>query len=305
MSDIKLFRIQDEKVSELQGESVALEKALQNLIERHLQEFLGVNFLASEYPTGKSHGGRIDTLGLDENECPVIIEFKRTLNENVINQGLFYLDWLLDHRAEFKLLVIDRLGKDRAEKVNWDAPRVLCVAGDFTRYDVHAVQQITRNVELIRYRRYGKELLLFEQVNQVSSEPSQPGGKGKGSGPSPKQYATVTDYLGKADAGLKGLYDSFHAFATTLGDDIQVTTLRYYVAYRRLRNFACVEVHPQGKQLLVFLKVDPASVKLKTGFTRDVRNIGHFGTGDLEVRIKNLDDLEAAKALIIKSYEGS
>jgi hypothetical protein len=48
---------------------------------------LGVRFLASEFVT--SNGGRIDTLGLDENGCPVVIlEYKRASNENVINQGL-------------------------------------------------------------------------------------------------------------------------------------------------------------------------------------------------------------------------
>lgn len=64
--------------------------------------FLGVQFLATEYSTGKTHSGRIDFLGLDENTCPGIIEHKRHKNENVINQGLFYLDWLPDHKAEFQ-----------------------------------------------------------------------------------------------------------------------------------------------------------------------------------------------------------
>lgn len=76
---------------------MALEKSLQSLIDQNLDTFLGIRFLASEYSTGKTHGGRIDTLGIDENGCPCIIEYKRASNENVINQGLFYLDWLLDH----------------------------------------------------------------------------------------------------------------------------------------------------------------------------------------------------------------
>ncbi|MDP0477357.1 hypothetical protein Q7685_24510, partial [Escherichia coli] len=71
------------------------------LIESHMEAFLGVRFLATEYSTGKTHKGRIDSLGLDENNTPVIIEYKRQSNENVINQGLFYLDWLLDHQAGF------------------------------------------------------------------------------------------------------------------------------------------------------------------------------------------------------------
>ena len=162
MSDLKLFQIAQNSVREIPGQSVAVEKSLQSLIERNLEAFLSVRFLASEYSTGKAHGGRIDTLGIDENGSPVIIEYKRALNENVINQGLFYLDWLLDHKGEFTLLVQKQLGSEAADEVEWSVPRLLCIAGDFTKYDEHAVQQISRNIELIRYKRYGDSLLLFE-----------------------------------------------------------------------------------------------------------------------------------------------
>jgi predicted transport protein len=89
---------------------------------------------------------------------------------------------------------------------------------------------------------------------------------------------------------------------------VQEKTLKFYFAYKRLKNFACVEVHPQNKTILVYVKVDPASLEMKgypKGFLRDVRNIGHFGTGDLEIRIRSDDDLEKAKPLIIQSYEAS
>jgi len=162
MSDLKLFQIAQNSVREIPGQSVAVEKSLQSLIERNLEAFLSVRFLASEYSTGKAHGGRIDTLGIDENGSPVIIEYKRALNENVINQGLFYLDWPLDHKGAFTLLVQKQLGSEAADEVEWSVPRLLCIAGDFTKYDEHAVQQISRNIELIRYKRYGDSLLLFE-----------------------------------------------------------------------------------------------------------------------------------------------
>ena len=126
---------------------------------------LGVRFMASEHSTGKVHGGRIDTLGLDENGSPVIVEYKRASNENVINQGLFYLDWLLDHRAEFTLLAMKALGSEVEETIDWAAPRLVCIAGDFTRYDEHAVSQIGRNIELYRYRAY-EGLFVLELVNQ-------------------------------------------------------------------------------------------------------------------------------------------
>ena len=118
MGDIKLFRIKKTNVEELQGTAVALEKSLQTLLEQNLEACLGVTLLASEFSTGRQHGGRIDTLGIDEDGCPVIIEYKRASNENVINQGLFYLDWLLDHQADFKLLVMDKVNKKAAEAID-------------------------------------------------------------------------------------------------------------------------------------------------------------------------------------------
>lgn len=113
MSDINLFRV-GENVEPVELRAVRLEKEIQTLIERNMETFFGVRFLATEYPVSlvdgaDVQGGRIDSLGIDENNCPVIFECKRDANENVINQGLFYLDWLIDHRVDFKLLVMDRL----------------------------------------------------------------------------------------------------------------------------------------------------------------------------------------------------
>lgn len=75
MSDIKLFRLQNHKAAEIAGTASHLEKPLQSLIESNLEPLLGIRLVATEYPTGKTHSGRIDTLGLDENLCPVILEY--------------------------------------------------------------------------------------------------------------------------------------------------------------------------------------------------------------------------------------
>ncbi|MEN6622557.1 MAG: hypothetical protein ABFD50_13520 [Smithella sp.] len=86
MSETKLFKLVGPVAHELTRKTIQLEKSLQTVMERNLDTLLGVHFLQSEYSTGKTHGGRIDTLGLDENGCPVIVEYKRAVNENVINQ---------------------------------------------------------------------------------------------------------------------------------------------------------------------------------------------------------------------------
>lgn len=306
MSDLKLFRLVHGAATELMSSSVALEKSLQTVVEHNMEPLFGVRFLASEYSTGVKHGGRIDSLGLDENSSPVIFEYKRSVNENVINQGLFYLDWLLDHRAEFKLLVMERLGAEEANAIDWRNPRLICVASGFTRYDEHAVKQINRSIELVRYRDFSGELLALELVTTTKVDSSDasaaPAPKGSTSTASSK---TVTEYLEQAPTTLKDLYAELESYCEGLGDDVSKKALKFYFAFRRLKNFACVEVHPQTKTLLIYLKVDPSAVDLEAGFSRDVRNIGHFGTGDLELRVSTHEQLQKALPLIQKSYEAS
>jgi predicted transport protein len=316
MSSIKLFRTTSQQVEELTAKSIALEKSLQAIFEENLEIFLGVRFLATEYSTGENHRGRIDTLGLDENNCPVIIEYKRASNENIINQGLFYLNWLLDHKAEFELLVQKKISMQAADNIEWASPRVLCIAGDFTRYDEHAVHEIGKNIELIRYRRYGEEFLLLEAVNTVweisqsitqqcdkevisSHENIHPTNHIKSKG------LSFADRLAKSSASIQSLYQSLRDFMLSLGDDVQEKELHLYTAFKRMKNFACISPNPSRGVLFIWVKIDPHSITLEKDFTRAVDTVGHWGTGDLEITIKNGDDLKKAEPLILKSYEAN
>lgn len=319
MSDIKLFRLQSGNAIELQGDASDLEKPLQTLIEANLDTLLGIRFLATEYSTGKTHAGRIDSLGLDENNCPAILEYKRSVGENVINQGLFYLDWLMDHQAEFKLLVMDRLGKPAADAIDWTAPRLVCIAADFTKYDGHAVQQINRNIELIRYRRFGDELLLLELANATSAnaskatgtkgtkaakaaplETTEPAGlvSGKATG-GDRSYA---DWLPLLPQHLSELLASLEGHVLSLGDDVQRKELKLYAAFKRLKNFATVV--PQKNRLLLYLHLDPAKVQPMPPNGQDVSQKGHWGTGDLELSLTSLAELDSAKPWLLAAYEG-
>ena len=316
MSDIKLFSIGSDTATELAGSSALLEKDLQNQIESQMETFLGVRFLASEYSTGKTHKGRIDSLGLDENNCPVIIEYKRHSNENVMNQGLFYLDWLLDHQAEFQLLVMKQLDKDLTEGIEWSGTRLICIAADFNRYDEHAVQQINRNIELMRYRYFGKDLLLLELVNVQTADAATtksqltPIGGGKASASANKNKPTDKTHeerLAESSAELLSLYNQVCEYASGLGDEVQRKDLKLYTAFKRIKNFLSIVVMPGNKdpRLQLYLKLNPAEIELQEGFSRDVTEIGHWGTGNLELNLRSDADLEKTFALILKSYQAN
>lgn len=296
MSDIKLFKIND-GVEELPASWVSLERELQTLIENNMNTFFGVNFLKTEYTT--SNGGRIDSLGIDENNCPVIFEYKRASNENVINQGLFYLDWLLDHKADFELLVMSVLGKELSDKLDWSMPRLICIAGDFTKYDVHAVKQINRNIDLVRYKKFGEELLFFELINSNVAKPVKDVVEKIYTKQSSEK--TFRDQLNTTNEKLSDLYFSIREYILALGDDIIENELKFYVAFKKIKNIICIAVYQ--KEVLLHLRVDPNKVELVEGFTRDVSNIGHYGTGDLRVSIKSIEDFEKAKKYIDMAYE--
>ena len=273
-----------------------------------MEALIGVRFLTSEYGTGKTHKGRIDSLGLDENGCPVIVEYKRHSNENVINQGLFYLDWLLDHQAEFKWLVMEKIGKSAAESIEWGGTRLICIASDFNRYDEHAVQQINRNIELMRYRYFGNELLLLELVNAQTVNQAVPAAASattkKPSKSNPRDKSQQ-ERLAEASTSLLDLYESACQYVEQLGDEVQRKELKLYTAFKRIRNFVSIVVQPgKDPRLQMYLKLS-GELGEDSSFSRDVTHIGHWGTGNLEVNVRTPEDWEKARHLVDKAYQES
>lgn len=294
MADIKLFNINGE-VKEYQSGTVTLEKELQNVIENNMETFFGVKFLASEYRT--TDGGRMDSIGIDENHCPVIFEYKRSMKDNVINQGLFYLNWLLDHKDSFKVLVIEKLGLKAAENIDWSMPRVVCIAGDFTKYDESAIKQMNRNISLIRYKKFGSDLLMFEQINENIANAiteNEPSTKSK------SMDKTFEEQLANTDATVKTLYQDLTNYVLSLGDDVSETRLKLYAAFKKIKNIVTVVI--LKKKMILNLPLDVNSVTFEEGFSRDVTNIGHWGCGSVELHIQNYADFEKAKPLIDRAY---
>ncbi|MGI5341037.1 DUF5655 domain-containing protein [Streptomyces sp. CA-181903] len=289
---MRMFHTQGDVV-EVVSRLAEVEAEVQDLVEANLEAMLGVRFLESEYSTGPVHGGRIDTLGVDENGAPVVIEFKRATDAGVINQGLFYLSWLMDHKAEFGHLVRDRLGAAVAAQVLWSAPRLICVAGDFTRYDVHALREHRRSIDLVRYRFFGDDHFGLETVASVAAPSALPRARRTSGSAEPGVRA--------AEGVMEELYAEVDQVLLGLGDDITKVQRKTYRAYQRLRNFACL-CPPQKNKLLVYLKINPMEVDLVPGFTRNVTGLGHHGTGDLEVRLLISRDLERAQDLFRLSY---
>ena len=86
-----LFKIAKSTLSTVDQTNFTVEKELQKLIENNLEPVFGCRFVATEFPTGEQHAGRIDTLALSEDNNPVIIEYKKVESSALIGNYILKL----------------------------------------------------------------------------------------------------------------------------------------------------------------------------------------------------------------------
>jgi predicted transport protein len=290
-----IFKVNNQRSQKLKAKRFKNEKELQKLFESNLEEILGIRFLASEFTT--SHGGRIDTLGIDEDGSPVIIEYKESEKDNVISQGLFYLDWLVDHKGDFEILAQKKLGQ--SIKVSWDAPRLILIAQSYNEYDKYAVNRISENIELKKYILYENDILFVENV--ILPNEKEKLKKRKKTGIVYKEY-TIEDHLrGKPDK-VKELFKELQEKILKIDDKINEKVLKLYIAYELNSNFASIILQEKG--LKVHVNIDKAEVNDPKHKLEDVSEKGHWGTGNLRMRVDVLEDIDYCMSIIKQSYEG-
>lgn len=292
-----IFLVRSEKLSKLSPKPIDKEKELQSLIERNLFETLGLHFLATEYPT--TFGGRIDTLAVDTNGAPVIIEYKRGRNDNVINQGLSYLKWLKTQKKEFfEKLMTDKLGAEVASRIelDWSNPRVICIAESYSKFDIDTVEVVPLRIELMRYRLYEEGVLALDPVNvpeaQVKSVASaQPTAETDGE-------VDLEAHAAKGSGDIREIFEALRERIMALDESVIEKPTKMYVAYRVTNNFA--EVMVGKSQLKIHLR--PLDYDDPRGFVERIPD-GYNWTLSRRAYLRTMDDLDYVLGLIEQSYK--
>jgi predicted transport protein len=307
-----LFTVSKNTLQPVAQSKFQSEKVLQQLVEANLDAVFKCRLVATEFRTGAQQAGRIDTLALSEDQNPVIIEYKNVESSDLINQSLFYLSWIHDHRGDFEIAAQRALGPK--VEVDWSDVRVICIAPNYRKYDLHAVRVMGQNIELWTYRLFANGVLYLEEILQKSDAGVAVAGV-TASGKNPVMVAAGKKAAAARASGsynfdqhLAGKPDSMRQLAVAVNDfivgldpAIEVAPKKFYVAYKTSQNIVCMEVKQQ--RVILYLKLDPKAVRGPKGISRDVANVGHYGTGDLEVSVKNSVDFEAAKPFIQMAYE--
>lgn len=306
-----LFQIAKNELSPISQSDFLEERVLQRLIEANLRVVFSCQFVASEFSTGTQHAGRIDTLALSEDGSPVIIEYKKVASSELINQSLYYLAWIMDHRGDFERAVQKKLGSKI--EVDWSDVRVICIAPSFKKYDLHAVEMMGASIELWTYKLFANDSIYFESIRQGTY--AKPPAAGGSSGKNPVMveagkkaaisrasgHYTFDEHLEAKPDAIAELARSVQEYVSKLDPAIEEAPKKYYISYRTSQNIVCVEV--QKQKILLFLKLDPKKVSGPKGISRDVSDVGHYGTGDLQITLRGPEDLEAAKPFITLAYQ--
>jgi predicted transport protein len=304
-----LYRVLDNFVSQIKQTAYPKEKNLQRLFEENLDGLLGVRFMASEITTGDRQRGRIDTLGLDQDNYPTIIEYKRNSKENIINQGLFYLDWLVDHKGDFTLVAQSKLGAD--VKIDWSHPRLILVAETFSEYDKYAVNRIGANIELWTFRKYGDDLLYLDPLFVATPQPTKGTPVLTTKEPESEEVPEVSEVIpvytleshtSKKPKEIVELFDRLREGILGLAEESEITEKanKMYIGYKHGKNFC--EVRLQAKAIQVWLDISPADLDDPYHLVRDVSKIGHYGTGNSEIRLSEPSEVERVMNLIEQSF---
>ena len=295
-----LFQINNGDVKKIPPIKIGLECDIQKIFEENLNEILNITFLAHEYTT--SFGGRIDSLGIDNNGAPVIIEYKKGQNNNVINQGLSYLRWLLDHKADFEVLVQKaKIDTD----IDWVSPRVICVAESYNKFDLDTAYLLPMNIELLKYRIYENGVLLVEpEIQQkIRISTSKVFNKKEVNFLKERKQYTVEDHLKNASKNIKEIFAIMKEKIISLDETIIEEPKAKYIAYKLATNFVDVVVL-KGSLKLSF-NVPSGKLDDPYNITRDLtkpKKIGHWGNGDYEAKLDKKEDIEKIMELIKQSY---
>jgi predicted transport protein len=305
-----LYKIAEHKLAIVEIQKFPSEKHLQALIERNLETVFNCRFVASEFPTGAKHGGRIDTLAISEDNNPVIIEYKKKATAELVTQSLYYLAWIYDHRGDFEIVARKSLGNNL--EVDWTDVRVICISPNYSKFDLHAVNVMGASMELWSYRLYKDQSLYLEKI-QSQEEKGANGehngkknpvmiaaGKKAAIARAAGNYSFEEHINGKPEK-VRDIALAIQEFMMGMDPAMEESPKKFYVAYRISQNIVCMEVMKQ--QVVLYIKLNPKEAGHLPSIARDTTDIGHYGTGNLEITLKKLEDLEITKPFIESAHK--
>ena len=298
---MQIYQSQTDNLVELVEQPFRLEREIQTLFEQNLTEFTGFIFVKSEF-TIKSN--RIDTLAFDpESQAFVIIEYKRERNYSVIDQGVSYLNLMLEYKADFIVEYNESQEKPlKRQDVDWSQSRIIFVSPSFTDFQKQSTNFKDLGIELWEIKRYQNGIISVNPLQKAKSAPSIKQVQSIESEDIQKITKEIVQYdedyhLANKSDDIKELYERFRDAVLNLVPDTELNVKKLYVAFKKhKKNFLYIEF--QRKLLRLTLNAKMGEIEDSKGLFRDVSSIGHWGVGDYQTDVTDDENLEYILSLI-------
>ncbi|MBD1363805.1 hypothetical protein IDJ77_08275 [Mucilaginibacter sp. ZT4R22] len=276
-----------------------LEKDIQQIFERNLRTITGLHFVKSEF-TIKSN--RINTLAYDiENKSFVIIEYKMDKNYSVIDQGVSYLNLMLEYKADFIIEYNETQQKTlKRDEVDWSQSRIIFVSSTFTEFQKQSTNFKDFSIELWEIKQFENNTIFINPIRKTSAAPSIKiiAKENEQLQKVAREIKTFTedDHLTRASDDITELYNEFKTAILNLSSDIEIQAKKDYIAFKKSSNVVDITLLKKSLELWINLKkgalIDPQNLM------RDVSTIGHWGNGDYELVVEDNSNLEYIMFLI-------
>jgi predicted transport protein len=294
-----IYALKNNELAEIHEAPFKLEREIQKIIENNLSEVMGLTLVRSEFTIKNK---RIDTLAYDEQaKAFIIIEYKRDKNVSVVDQGFTYLGLMLENKADFVLEHQGQLISTlKIADVDWSQTRVVFVSPSFTDNQVQATNFKDIAIELWEIKRYTNGSVAITPIKKAKSAASiKPltlqNTELKAISDEIKVY-TEEDHRAKTSEEIYELYERFRDAILNLADDIEIKPQKFYVAFKKDGNIACLEL--QKKKIKIHIGAKTGQLDDPKGIAKDVSEKGHYGTGDYEVQVSNDKYLEYIMSLV-------
>lgn len=302
---MKLFTLKDKKLQGISTVPFKLEKEIQDIVETNLTELFDLQFVKSEL-TIKNF--RLDTLGYDEESRSfVVIEYKKDRNYSVIDQGYTYMSLMLNNKSDFILEYNENCNKNlKRDDVDWSQSRVIFISPHFTEFQKHSVNFKDVPFELWEIKQYENDSIGFIQHKTTSDE-------------SISTISTIENTMvNKVSKEVRVFDEDYHLNKSTgrqewinemyfsmknrilnLGE-VEIIYRGTVISFRRKRPICDIVLYQKGMYITINLK--KGKLNDPNNLTKDVSEIGHWGSGHYQVDIKSDTDLDYVMFLINQSY---
>lgn len=298
---MQLYQQQKNTLSGLKEKPFKLEKDIQKLFETNLEQITGYTFVKTEFIIKNS---RIDTLAFDEeSKAFVIIEYKRERNDGVVDQGLSYLNLMLEYKGDFIVEYNESCNKNlKRTDIDWSQSKVLFVAPSFNNYQKQSSNFKDLPIELWEIKRFENDVIVINPIKKSQSAPSfkqvQTSHKESEINKVVKEIKVYTeeDLLHNKSDEIKELFETYKSAILNLSTDLEVVPLKHYISFRKIKNIANLEI--QQRQLKIWINLKKGELDDSKKLTIDVSNTGHWGNGDYQLNITDTKNLEYIMSLV-------